>query len=98
MRCEKCGHENAPRASTAERWAPPQDFAAKCEMMLAGALKDHERSFITDIRGRREMTDKQKKWWSAIHKECFGEWPKFDAQTAPAKVEPAALDPNDVPF
>lgn len=90
MLCDKCRAE-IPQGSQTTKFAVPSDFATKCDLMLAGELKEHERSFITDARGRRELTEKQKKWWSAIHKQCFGAWPDFSAP-APAPVATGQLD------
>lgn len=103
MKCEKCGHESQPAPSGAA-WHVPADMSDKCHVMLAGELKEHERKFVQDCRGKATMSDKQKKWFSAIYKQCFDAWPEFTPITdsPPARASTAAptgaLSDDQVPF
>lgn len=86
-RCPKCGFQEGDQLERPVTKPVPADFTDKCFMMLKGELKEHERKFIQDCQKRTELSEKQLKWWSAIHKNCFGDWPSSKAKT-PAKLEP----------
>lgn len=54
------------------------------------SCKEEWKAFLQQLSGRSYITEKQKKFYSVIHKECLGNWPARPSEdavkTAPAPV------------